>query len=210
MKLTIDLEQLADFLSQALGDRTEVAIHDLTDVAHSLQIIRNGHISNRKIGAPATDLTLKMVRACQQAKCAPFLTNYTGKTADGRALRSSSMALLSDEGEPVALLCLNSDDSHFLAAVRAVQSLVPACDHDMHGDENEELFSNSIEHVGEQVLAKVLANSPVPLAKMSADEKKELAQKLDQAGVFLIKGFVARAAQLLDISEPTLYRYLKG
>lgn len=210
MKLSIDLEQLADFLSQALGIHTEIAIHDLTDVAHSLQIIRNGHITNRKVGAPATDLTLKMVRACQQAKCAPFLTNYTGKTADGRALRSSSMAMLDEDGEPVALFCLNSDDSHFHAAVRAVQALVPACDNESTGDENEELFSSSIEHVGEQVLAKVLASCPVPLAKMSAEDKKELAQKLDQTGIFLIKGFVARAAQLLDISEPTLYRYLKG
>lgn len=208
MKLTIDLEQLADFLSQAMGEHTEIAIHDLTDVAHSLQIIRNGHISNRKVGAPATDLTLKMVRACQQAKCAPFLTNYTGKTADGRALRSSSLAVLDGDGEPVALICLNSDDAPYHAAIRAIQTLVPACDTGRHDD--EELSSNSIEHVGEQVLAKVLANCQIPLAKMTPDDKKELAQKLDQAGVFLIKGFVARAAQLLDISEPTLYRYLKG
>ncbi|BCL76611.1 hypothetical protein JHS3_23470 [Jeongeupia sp. HS-3] len=206
MKLTIDLEQLADFLGQALGRHTEVVIHDLTDLAHSLAVIRNGHITRREVGAPATDLTLRMARDCLQSRGAPFRTNYTGKTVDGRALRSSSLVIQDLAGKPVAMICFNSDDSHFNAALDAVRTLLPVCS----DDKGEELFSNSIEHVGEQLLTDVIASYPVAPVKMSADEKKEVVQRLDQSGVFLVKGFIARAAQMLGISEPTLYRYLKA
>ena len=63
MKLYLDAEVLADFVSALLGPDSEVAVHDLSDPSASLKIIRNGHLSGRSVGAPATDLALSMARS---------------------------------------------------------------------------------------------------------------------------------------------------
>ncbi|WP_238558869.1 helix-turn-helix domain-containing protein [Yersinia pestis] len=41
------------------------------------------------------------------------------------------------------------------------------------------------------------------------DEKKEIVKKLNEKGVFLLKGAVAEVAMRLETSEQTIYRYLK-
>ena len=41
------------------------------------------------------------------------------------------------------------------------------------------------------------------------DEKKDVVDALDAHGVFLLKGIVSEVAPSLDVSEQTIYRYLK-
>ena len=45
---------------------------------------------------------------------------------------------------------------------------------------------------------------------MTTEEKKEIVEELNAKGVFLLKGTVAEVAQRLDVSEQTIYRYLKN
>ena len=40
-------------------------------------------------------------------------------------------------------------------------------------------------------------------------EKKEVVDALNDRGVFLLKGVVSEVASRLDVSEQTIYRYLK-
>ena len=63
---------LLDFLSAILGEDTEVVLQDLTKgFDHSLVYIRN-NLSNREVGAPATDFVLDIVQSklykCRQIK----------------------------------------------------------------------------------------------------------------------------------------------
>ena len=43
---------------------------------------------------------------------------------------------------------------------------------------------------------------------MSLDRKLKLIEEFNRKGVFLVKGTVQKIAKLLDISEPSIYRYL--
>ncbi|WP_432723192.1 PAS domain-containing protein [Jeongeupia wiesaeckerbachi] len=205
MYVTHNIVQLAEFLAAVLGDHTEVVVHDLTDLSCSVIAIFNGHITRRSVGAAATDLGLRLMRECLGRQEAPFRVNYAGKTIDGRTLRSSSMVLRDAQGQPAAMLCINSDDSRFDVAMAALRALMPVREQGAF----EALSMSSIEQVGEQILADVLAPYPVDPATMSQDEKKAVVQQLDQSGLFMVKGFVARTAGILGVSEPTVYRYLK-
>lgn len=204
MKVTVDLDVLARFLGYALGAHTEVAIHDLSNLKHSLKIIHNP-ISRREIGAGATDFALKMLHECSKSDHAPFQTNYRSKTVDGRELRSSSMVVKDASGQAVAMICLNSDDNPLLQAIEVLKRQIP----DSVDAQPEELLASSIETVGEDIMQRVLGHYVIPSANLTAEEKRHVVQTLEQSGVFLVKGFVARAAHLLNISEQTLYRYLK-
>jgi predicted transcriptional regulator YheO len=45
--------------------------------------------------------------------------------------------------------------------------------------------------------------------RMTTEEKKNVVNELDERGVFLLKGVVTEVASRLDVSEQTIYRYLK-
>ncbi|UGA40785.1 helix-turn-helix domain-containing protein [Chromobacterium haemolyticum] len=55
----------------------------------------------------------------------------------------------------------------------------------------------------------VLEQYAIDPTRLSGDEKLEVIRELNQRGLFSIRGFVGKASQALEISEPTLYRYLK-
>lgn len=203
MRATVDLEVLASFLAEALGANTEVVIHDLSDLEHSLCLIRNP-ISRREVGAPATDLALRMLRECTDGDSPPFRANYGGKTLDGRQFRSSSLVVRDEHGTPRAMICLNSDDRRLRQVIESLQSMVSADD-----APQEELLSGSIELVGDEMINRELARYALPAHSLGVDEKRELVRRLDRNGLFLVKGFIAKTAGMLGISEPTLYRYLK-
>lgn len=210
MRSSVDFEHLASFLKQILGDQAEIVVHDLTDMTASLKIIKNSHISKRKVGDTATDLSLRMMRKCIENDDEPFLCNYTGKTIDGQLLRSSSLVIRDESGKPVAVLCININDAPLRAAIREISSLIPDTHAAFPEPLEEELFSGSIEQVGERILQTAVDQCGTHPSRLSAEEKKSLVQSLDESGVFQIKGFIAKAAVSLNMSEPTIYRYLKS
>lgn len=207
MELRIDAETLADFVAALLGPDSEIAVHDLSDPAASLKILRNGALSGRCVGAPATDLALRMAQECSGQDKAHYLLNYRSKTRDGASLRSSTLAIKDEDGRVVSLFCVNTDDGRYRRALDAVQALLPA---DLSGEQHQEHLSGSVDDVGVDIMQGVLGRYPVEPARLSADEKAQVVAELDQRGLFSIRGFVGKAAQALEISEPTLYRYLKN
>jgi predicted transcriptional regulator YheO len=207
MELRINAATLADFIAALLGPDSEIAVHDLSDPSSSLKIIRHGELSGRSVGAPATDLALRMAQECSGGDRADYLLNYRSKTRDGASLRSSTLAIKDDSGQVVSLLCVNTDDSRYRRAMEAVQALLPA---DLSDAQHEEHLSGSVDDVGVDIMQSVLGRYPVEAARLSADEKARVVAEFDLRGLFSIRGFVGKAALALDISEPTLYRYLKS
>ncbi|AXE28973.1 hypothetical protein DK842_03040 [Chromobacterium phragmitis] len=206
MKLHIDADILADFVAALLGPDSEVAVHDLSDLNASLKVIRNGHLSGRSVGAPATDLALRMAQECSGKNRENFRLNYRSKTRNGALLRSSTLVLKDDEGRAVAMFCVNSDDSRYQRAKEAFLSLLPA---DLSDEQHQEVLSAGVDEVGEEIMRSVLGQYPLDPARLSGEEKMLAVRELDKRGLFSIKGFIGKAALALDISEPTLYRYLK-
>ncbi|MDW5417263.1 PAS domain-containing protein [Iodobacter sp. CM08] len=205
MHISIDLNTLSEFLSQVMGESVEIAVHDMTELERSLCIIKNP-ISGRQIGAPATDFALRLLHECQSSAQAPFRTNYPGKTHDGHRMRSSSMLLQDAAGQPLAMLCINRNDHHLQHAADLLRNYFQ---HEENSP-SEELLSHSVEQLGDDIINQALASYPIEAKRLSSTDKKTIVQTLEQNGVFLVKGFIAKTASLLAISEPTLYRYLKN
>lgn len=213
MKVRIDLELLSDFLASVLGKNAEIVIHDLSDLERSLKVIRNGYITYRKQGDPATDLTLKMIRDCLQHNTKPFICNYNGKTIAGKRLRSSSMVIPDENGNPAYMLCINIDSSDVQVLLERALNIVTGEDNPSNNraaaQEEEQLYSESIEKVGEKVLQAIMGEYSSNPDNITLREKKEIIYKLEKKGLFLIKGFISKVSSRLSVSEPTIYRYLK-
>ena len=108
---------MVDFLEQILGKNSEIVLHDFSDPDHAIVDIRNGIVSGRKVGGPATDLALKIMHDAKYRDL-PFITGYEGRGAGGKTLESATYFIREDD-EIVGMLCVNTD----LSTVRSINAM---------------------------------------------------------------------------------------
>ena len=80
--------KLTEFLGHALGPDYEVALHDLTDKNRSIVAIANNHVSGREIGAPLTNVALKILA---EKSYESRFSNCTPGVSPPKDLRSSTL-----------------------------------------------------------------------------------------------------------------------
>ena len=212
--------KLTEFLGRALGPDYEVALHDLTDKDCSIVAIANNHISGREIGAPLTNVALKII-ADRSYLTSDYRVHYRGVSADGKMLRSSTFYLKDESGALVGLLCINFDDSRYKAISDSILGL---CHPDAFLEtnflfdehrltaqripEDPERFQHTPHGVAGAEVATVLRDMNVAADRLTQDEKMEVVGELESRGVFLLKGAVKDVAEALCCSPASVYRYL--
>jgi predicted transcriptional regulator YheO len=200
---------IVEFLAEVLGENCEVVLHDVNDFENSIIAIENGHISGRKVNDSLTDLALNVLKDQEKLE-SDYLTNYTGKTYDGKELKSSTY-FIKEQGEVKGMLCINIDVSKYIEARELLNSFIGNNQNIEEKNNNQEFsekFTSSIEELINSMIENSIGNSSIPPARMTADEKKEITNKLDDKGVFLLKNSVSKVAKKLHASEATIYRYL--
>ena len=108
---------MVDFLEQILGKNSEIVLHDFSDIDHAIVDIRNGIVSGRQVGGPATDLALKIMHD-PKYRDLPFITGYEGRGAGGKTLESATY-FIRENDEIVGMLCVNTD----LSTVRSINAM---------------------------------------------------------------------------------------
>ncbi len=68
-------------------------------------------------------------------------------------------------------------------------------------------YPTSIAGATASIVSEVVSNYPVPVERLTQDEKMEI-MALNRKGVFLLKGSVSYVAKELHSSEASIYRYL--
>ncbi|MDD3367857.1 MAG: PAS domain-containing protein [Lachnospiraceae bacterium] len=218
--LLIHYIKLTEFLGQVLGPDYEVVLHDLTDKNQSIIAIANNHVSGREIGAPLTNVALKfLMDKCYETQ--NYRLHYTGVSASGKALRSSTL-FIKDDGKLIGMLCINFDDSRYRDVGDAILKL---CHPDSFmGFEPvnetlqepefhssllvEESFHNSIDAVVSEAVGRELDELGVTADRLTADERMHIITALEAGGIFLLKGAIPNVAEALHCSQASVYRYL--
>lgn len=223
---------LMDFLAELLGPRTEIVLHDTSDLSRSIVALTNGHVSGRSVGGPATDLVLKVLQNHEHDD-RDYLANYLAESRTGGTFRSSTFFIRDAGGDVVGMLCLNIDDEpltrarDLLAAITATTGLVKGADASGAGTGGAgtvgagdparagsqaavvERLSTNVDELALDGVARIVAAQGVEPHRMTPDEKVAAVREIERAGVFLLKGAVAQVAEALHVSEPTVYRYVR-
>ncbi|MGN0993808.1 MAG: transcriptional regulator [Butyricicoccus sp.] len=219
-QLLQQFSKLTEFLGRALGPDYEVALHDLTDKDCSIVAIANNHISGREIGAPLTNVALKII-ADRSYLTSDYRVHYRGVSADGKMLRSSTFFIKDEAGALIGMLCINFDDSRYKALSDSILGL---CHPDAFVETNflfdeqrlatqllpeePESFQHTPRGVAGSEVASVLRDLNVAADRLTQDEKMEVVGVLESRGVFLLKGAVKDVAEALCCSPASVYRYL--
>lgn len=214
---------LVDFLGKALGPDYEIVLHDITTEPSQIIAIANGHISQRTVGSLTTGAALQML-AANPYKTNDFLYHYQVSTEDGRILRASTMFIKDDAGNPIGLLGINFDDSRYKECYKALLNVIHPEDFlkltptlaasastepvSSQPDSLADDFSMDISTLMEKSFDSVTASLTTPLERLNQQEKRDIVQKLQERGVFKLKGGISFVAKRLSCSPATVYRYL--
>jgi len=194
------LAQLVADLSQVLGRRWEVVLHDFDQPEASIVAIANGEITGRKVGDSTSALGLPAFRTPESART---VFNYRSRTARGSPMKSSTICLTDEDGKPFGALCLNWDLDALEQAASALQELVSA-----QRVEVRPVDGLDMHEVLERTIADVVATFWKPASALTRDERRLAVEMLEAKGAFMVRGSVTRAAAALGISRATVYTYL--
>ncbi len=209
---------LTEFLGQALGPSYEVVLHDLTDKNQSIVAIANSHISGRKVGAPLTNMALRILRD-RSFERSDYSVNDCGMSANGRELRSNTMYIKQD-GQLIGMLCINFDDSAFQTVARDLMELIHPGEYledrrrrTLLRDESPipgltEQFSSSARGVAAEAVERELQRLGKTAQDLSAEDRLAVITALERDGIFLLKGVIREVAGALGCSQASVYRYL--
>lgn len=207
--------KLLPFLGKALGENTEIALHDLSAEGMPIVAIYNGEMSQRKIGDPLTSLGCHILET-KQYENKDYVMNYKSLSSSGKLLRSSSYFIKDDEGTLVGMFCINvniSDYEYLNATIQRILGISEQEDVEYKRESPIEIFSNSLETTVSQCVASALKEMGYPNymehGRLNADEKMAIIRILHEQGIFNVKGAIPIVAKELASSEPTIYRYLK-
>lgn len=218
---------LVDFLEAVLGTNSEIVLHDFSDPDHSVVDIRNGAVSGRSAGAPATDFALKILNDPETYADRAWTNSYRSLGPDGKPLRSASF-FIREEGSIVGMLCVNTDMStvreleELASRISGAYGLVPSgasatnSKPSVTGSDTspaapidvESLTDSTGDLIAKNVAALAAERGSTPDA-LTQDGRIDIIRTLNANGMFLLKGAVASVAESMGISEPSVYRYLQ-
>jgi predicted transcriptional regulator YheO len=202
---------LVDFIAAILGKNSEVALHDLTDLDHSIIAIRNNHISKREVGAPATDLVLKILKEHSNEK-REYMTNYHGVNKFNKLLCSSTYFIRDDDNNLIGLICVNTDETALNSLMETVSNVYSIYKKESELEQKEdsepENLSSNIEELAQDSISKITSAKGITIEYLKQEDKMEIVEELYEKGIFLLKGAVQEVAKALGASEASIYRYI--
>ena len=205
---------LVDFLGKILGPDYEVALHELLDDSNEIIAIANGELTGRHLGSPLSNKMLEFLTS-RLYETQDYVLRFESTSVTGKKLCSNSLFIKDPHGRLVGLLCINFDSSRYRELSARVMDLcgsllTPGAPSGTHliVENDEHTYPSSIAGATASIVSSVIADYPVPVDRLTQDEKMEIRDALNRKGVFLLKGSVSHVARELHSSEASIYRYL--
>ncbi|MBE6990247.1 MAG: hypothetical protein E7426_05830 [Ruminococcaceae bacterium] len=209
---------LVDFLGHILGPDYEIALHELTDHSNEIVAIANGQLTGRHLGSPLSNRMLEFL-AARMYETRDYVLRFESVTEGGKKMCSNTLFIKSRDNELTGLLCVNFDASRYEELSRRVMDLcggmlTPGQQSGTRLIAEEERgapeqpYPTSIAGATASIVSEVVSGYPVPVERLTQDEKMEIMDTLNRKGVFLLKGSVSYVARELHSSEASIYRYL--
>jgi predicted transcriptional regulator YheO len=198
------MKAVADGVAAFLGENCEVVLHSFDSLDKSIFHIVNGQVTGRGVGAPLTDLGMKLfTESCNSNK--DITECYYSKTADGKLLRSITILIRNSDDKPIGMMCINFNmDAPLADVLQLFHAKEPP-----ETDKPQETFVNSIEELIEITLreARIAVNGDNTIPNNA--KNKAIVYELIKKGIFDIRGAIDIVALKLSVSRYTIYNYIR-
>ena len=196
--------KVGEIVAEMFSPYLEVIVHDLTNPNQSIIAIFNSHITGRKIGDGTSDIGYKKLSNELPDK----IVNYSNKSPSGVELKSSSLTIRNDDNKIIGSMGFNFDLSHFVNMREFIDLFSKSVEME-ELPKKEEFFMWSIKTEIQQALNKYLMINKLQSKVLTRDDKLKVISYMKNKGYISKKGAKTIISELLAISRPTLYKYLK-
>ena len=201
------LRSIAKGLAAQFGSGCEVVVHELSEQAaeHSLVIIENGHVSGRKAGGGPSNVVLEQLRHSQNAEAVSDRFSYLTRSPNGKLLKSSTVVLRDEAGEPCALFGVNFDVSALSLAGSILNELAAPAE---KTQTEPEPIPNNVNELLDNPIERSVRLVGKPADRMTKEDKVAAIRFLADSGAMLITKSGDKISKYFGISKYTLYSYL--
>ncbi|WP_050565828.1 transcriptional regulator [Enterococcus faecalis] len=184
-------------------------LHSLENLESSAIKVINGHFSNRKEGAPITDMALKMLSQVE-SEHDYAVKPYYNKNQKGVILKSSTIPVIGENDRIIGLICINMHLE--MPLIDYLQDLLPSGQQNDMSQElkNSEHFSDNIDELITTSLTKVKQAVESDPNVSHLNQNKEIVIRLYDQGIFNLKDSVIKIADRLGISKNTIYLHIRN
>lgn len=199
-------QQLVSFLSETLGNTFEAGLFDLTDPAYPLIAPANtcGDVQDR-----VRSMLIQVIDS-GNLQGVSYLANRPIQINMEKLLKVSIYFIRDEAGQLLGALWLSMRCDLFLKMDAFATSFLRFSTEGLDQDGMEPVIRDAepVRELSLDTIAQVIGEFSVAPARMTLEERQEVICDLYDAGVFNLKGAVARAAEELLISEQSVYRYI--
>lgn len=197
-------EGLVDGLANLFGKHCEVVLHSLENLHESVIKIANGFNTGRSLGAPITDLALRMLKDIESTG-QDYTQSYFTRNRAGALMKSSTIAIRNRDKQVIGLICINlhinAPFHEFMATFLPTPQQVEP--------QSPETFANSVEELVAQTVDNTIAEINRDPAVANNAKNRFIVTRLFEKGIFDIKDSINLVADKLNISKHTVYLYIR-
>ena len=193
-----------EIIAEMFAPYLEVVIHDLQAPDHSIIAIFNNHVTGRKIGDGTSDIGYKKL----SDKLPDKIVNYNNQSPSGADLKSSSLTIRNRNDEIIGSMGLNYDLSSFANIKEFFEMFTKTIVLDDLPD-REQFFMWSVKDEIQQALNKYIAYLDLQGKVLTRKDKLNVVAFMKKEGHIKKKSAISILSELLAISRPTLYKYIK-
>lgn len=199
---------MMNFIYEFLGSNTELVLYDIETmkVAHVVNPFDEEMFVGSEIRSPEASFISDLIYVDKD-----YVVNYRAITKQKYKLKSSTLFLKNDMGQLVALLTVNQNVENLISLRKVINELISGSVpyEEKSGKNFYENFDISVIGMVESAIAEEIAKVGVPATRLTTEEKLNIVKKLDDIGIFLVRGSVSELAKQLETTETTIYRYLQ-
>lgn len=192
-----------DGLAEFLGGGFEFVLHNLENLDSSAVKVINGHHSNREVGAPITDLALRMLSEIQNHQSDKNRI-YNNRSRKGSPIRAATLPICGEGGRIIGLICINFYMD--IPLNEFLSSWFQTGNEDTGA--SEALASNA-----EDLIALSIADARSSIYNNGGvanhNKNRCVIEHLYHKGIFRLKSAVPKVADMMGISPNTVYLHLR-
>ena len=177
---------MMDGLSAYLGKSYEIVLHSLENYEHSVIKIINGFHTGRTVGAPITDLALKMLEEIRTRRDTNGYISYFTRNKNGEPLKRATITIIGENGRIIGMLCINM---YLNTPFNEVISEFVNFESSEETKKNNSSVENFVENIDDliknsvlQVRQHVFNDDSIP----ANGKNKEIIHQLNEMGIFKI------------------------
>ncbi len=201
-----------NYFGEILGSNYEFVLHILNPNGGShIGHIVNGDLSERSLNSPLTNYAKKLINE-KVYLTNDYVVGYVGEGPRGKKFRSATLFIKDRDGQLQGLLCINFDTDVYRKVAKDILNLanlsfdIEHIDMKMEQEKPIEKLQENVSNIIYTVIDKDILESG---AQLSPDQKKLAISKLKEFGIFEMKGTISEVADIMGMSESSVYRYLQ-